>query len=152
MYAPDATATEGYSANVTEELKRKIRIAAGGLQAISRLLPLLNPFKYGVLSFQYVSHRVLRWTLAPVFLPLIFVANAFLAASGSRFYQAVFAAQVLFYLAAAVGWFLENRKMKVKAFFVPYYFCVMNYAVFAGFKRWAKGQQSVIWERSVRAS
>ena len=34
-------------ASVKEELKRKIRIAAGGLQAISRLLPLLNIFRYG---------------------------------------------------------------------------------------------------------
>ncbi len=151
MYEPGAAASEGYSASVKEELKRKIRIAAGGLQAISRLRSLLNPFRYGVLSFQYVSHRVLRWTLAPAFLPIIFLANAALVASGgSVFYKWLLAAQVVFYTAAVLGWLLERREVKVKALFVPYYFCVMNYAVYAGFGRFWRGQQSVLWERAER--
>ena len=58
VYEPNAYATEGQSASIKEELKRKIRIAAGGFQAISRLVELLNPFKYGVLTFQYISHSV----------------------------------------------------------------------------------------------
>jgi cellulose synthase/poly-beta-1,6-N-acetylglucosamine synthase-like glycosyltransferase len=49
-YAFDATASEGQSATVGEELKRKIRIAAGGLQATWRLRSLLNIFKYPVFS------------------------------------------------------------------------------------------------------
>lgn len=151
IYEPEAAASEGYSENVKEELKRKIRIAAGGLQSISRLTPLLNPFKYGVLSFQYISHRVLRWTLAPAFLPIIFFANAALVfLKTGLFYKILFAAQVVFYLAAAIGWLLEKREIKVKALFVPYYFCVMNYAVYAGFGRFWKGSQSVLWERSER--
>ena len=151
IYEPGAAASEGYSENVKEELKRKIRIAAGGLQSISRLTPLLNPFKYGVLSFQYISHRVLRWTLAPAFLPIIFLANAVLALlKTGLFYKILLAAQAVFYLAAAAGWLLEKRELKVKALFVPYYFCVMNYAVYAGFGRFWKGSQSVLWERSER--
>src|SRR5690606_35804373 len=55
IYEPDAYALEGPSASVKDELKRKIRIAAGGIQAIVRLKPLLNVFRYGMLSFQYVS-------------------------------------------------------------------------------------------------
>ncbi|MFK5970642.1 MAG: glycosyltransferase family 2 protein, partial [Candidatus Marithrix sp.] len=63
QYDPEAYAIESASVNVKEELKRKIRIAAGGIQSIVRLYPLLNIFKYGLLSFQYISHRVLRWTV-----------------------------------------------------------------------------------------
>ena len=132
-------------------LGRAFRIAAGGLQAISRLKPLLNPIKFGVLSFQYISHRVLRWTLAPAFLPIIFLANVVLVVlQAPFFYKILLVAQVLFYLAAAAGWLLERREMKVKAFFVPYYFCIMNYAVYAGFGRFWRGQQSVLWERAER--
>ncbi len=149
-YEPDAFAAENSSAGVQEELKRKIRIAAGGLQAIARLAPLLNIFKYGWLSFQYVSHRVLRWTLAPLALPILLIVNVLLAKMGLKFYQIILVLQVIFYLAAALGWVLENRKMKVKAFFVPYYFCMMNYAVFAGFFRIVRGRQSVLWEKSKR--
>ena len=54
-YAHDAIASESQSANVKEELKRKIRIAAGGLQAVWRLRRLFNVFKYPVLFFQYFS-------------------------------------------------------------------------------------------------
>ncbi len=151
QYAPDAYAVETSSASVQEELKRKIRISAGGLQAVWRLGALLNPFRYGVLTFQYVSHRVLRWTLAPLLLPVLLALNVALAWQGSTFYQWILAAQVAFYAAAWAGYLLERRKMKVKVFFVPYYFCVMNYAQYAGFRRFVWGKQSVMWEKAKRA-
>ncbi len=148
-YEPLAYASESQSASIPEELKRKIRIAAGGLQAISRLRPLLNFFKYGTLSFQYISHRVLRWTLAPVALPLIFIANFFLRNEGFP-YDWLLIGQIIFYTLALIGFLLEKRKLKIKAFFVPYYFCVMNYAVYRGFMRFVSGSQSVLWERAKR--
>jgi cellulose synthase/poly-beta-1,6-N-acetylglucosamine synthase-like glycosyltransferase len=137
VYEPEAYAVEGPSASVPEELKRKIRIAAGGLQAIARLADLLNPFRYGVLSFQYISHRVLRWTITPVALLALLVVNLILLQPDTAqffpgsFYRLVLAAQTLFYVLALVGYVLEQRHMKIKAFFIPYYFFVMNYAVFA---------------------
>ena len=149
-YEPRAYASETSSASVAEELKRKVRIAAGAWQAVVRLAPLLNPFRYGVLTFQYVSHRVLRWTLAPAFLPLVFFANMILSQQLGGFYQVIWAMQLLFYSCALVGYLLERRKLKVKAFFVPYYFCVMNYAQYAGLFRFLRGQQSVLWERAKR--
>lgn len=157
QYDPEAYAIESASANVQEELKRKIRIAAGGIQSIIRLKPLLNIFKYGMLSFQYISHRVLRWTIAPWSLPLIFLLNFWMAGlegwtNFGSLYTLLFYAQILFYLMALSGWFLENKKISIKILFVPYYFFVMNYAVFAGLGRYWKGQQTVNWERAKRGS
>lgn len=155
QYNPDAYAIETASANVKEELKRKIRISAGGIQSIVRLRQLLNFFKYGTLSFQYISHRVLRWSLAPLALLLLIPLNLWISVKSGGplsldFYSILFWLQVLFYLASLVGWFLENRKIKVKLLFVPYYFFIMNLSVFLGFKRYIKGQQSVKWERAKR--
>ncbi|MEL6635953.1 MAG: glycosyltransferase family 2 protein [Bacteroidota bacterium] len=150
-YEPGAYAVESSSASVPEELKRKIRIAAGGLQAIARLTPLLNLFRYGILSFQYISHRVLRWTLAPLALPLLLLSNLLLASTGAPLYVALLYGQALFYLAALIGYLLESRQLKIKAFFVPYYFCIMNYAVYRGFFRFIRGSQSVVWEKAKRA-
>ncbi len=157
QYDPEAYAIESASANVKEELKRKVRIAAGGIQSIIRLRSLLNIFKYGTLSFQYISHRVLRWTLAPLSLPVIFFLNLWFAWQAgfdnfTNFYLILFYAEVLFYLLAVGGWYLENRKISNKVFFIPYYFFVMNYAVFAGIRRYLKGQQTVNWERAKRGS
>ena len=148
-YEPLAFATEEASADIREEWKRKVRIAAGGLQAVVRLAPLLNIFKYGKLSFQYISHRVLRWTAAPVLLPLVFVLNAILCRTGS-FYCPIFIAQLVFYTAAIAGWIFENRRIRLKICFVPYYFCLMNIAMYAGFLRLIAKKQSVLWEKARR--
>lgn len=149
-YEPDASAMEGPSASVKEEMKRKIRIAAGGLQAISRLLPLLNIFRYGWLSFQYVSHRVLRWTLAPLALLLALISNAVLAMQGNFLYQVLFYLQIGFYCLSLVGYILQYKKIKIKIFFIPYYFFIMNLAVYLGFGRFIKKSQPVTWERAKR--
>lgn len=151
VYEPEARAVENASASVKEELKRKIRIAAGGIQAIGRLAPMLLPFKNPILTFQYISHRVLRWTLAPLSLPILLIVNYFLAKTEEPFFQFMFIAQITFYILALIGYFLEKRKLKFKAFFVPYYFCVMNYAMFRGFFRAIGGKQSVLWERAKRS-
>ncbi|MFQ5447920.1 MAG: glycosyltransferase family 2 protein [Saprospiraceae bacterium] len=150
-YEPGAYAVESQSASIREELKRKIRIAAGGLQAVWRLRALLNPLRFGILSFQYISHRVLRWTLAPLALPILLLFNFSLTQTGSIVYFALFVAQILFYVLAALGWLMEHRKMRFKPFFIPYYFCVMNYAMYRGFFRLLSGNQSVMWEKARRA-
>jgi cellulose synthase/poly-beta-1,6-N-acetylglucosamine synthase-like glycosyltransferase len=148
-YDPEAYAQETASANVKEELKRKIRIAAGGIQSVVRLYPLLNIFKYGLLSFQYISHRVLRWTITPIALLLLLIVNILLAPT-SILFSIILALQALFYLSAFIGWKLENKELKVKIFFIPYYFYIMNYAVFMGFGRYLRNSQSVNWERAKR--
>lgn len=152
MYEPDAYALETASASVDEEWKRKVRICAGGFQAIVKLKSLLNPLRYGILTFQYISHRVLRWTLAPFFLPVIFIANLWLAISGPALYDLLLAAQLAFYALAFAGYLLRDKKIALKGFFVPYYFMVMNFAVYAGLNRYIQGKQSVVWEKARRAT
>ncbi len=147
-YEPEAYAIEKSSASIKEESKRKIRISAGGLQAIWRLRSLFNIFKYGWLSFQFISHRVLRWTLAPLALPALYIVNIFLL--NDLPFKVIFVLQNIFYLLALVGWALQQRKIKVKILFVPYYFVFMNLSVYLGFFRIILGKQSVIWERAAR--
>ncbi len=151
VYEPAAYATELSSANITEELKRKVRIAAGGIQSVIWLKSLLLPFRFPMLSFQYVSHRVLRWTVTPFLLILAFILNIFIALQpGETFYQLLLVAQVLFYAMSVLGWMMETRKIRVKILFIPYYFCVMNYAIFAGIIRYFSKTQNAAWDKAVR--
>lgn len=152
VYEPNAYAMETPSESVKEELKRKVRIAAGGWQAMFRLKSILNPLTQPVVFFQYVSHRVLRWSVTPVLLILAFFQNITLLNSDSNIFTYTMIAQLTFYTLAILGWYLENKQIKIKAFFVPYYFTMMNYAVIAGFIRFVKGSQKSAWERSKRAS
>ncbi len=155
-YTPNAYAEETASLNVKEELKRKIRIAAGGIQTLFRLKSLLNPFQYGILTWQYISHKVLRWTLAPLALFMFLPVNLFIVMEKQSwgnfdFYSTVLYFQLFCYLLAAFGWFFENRKLRLKVLFIPYYFVSINYASIRGIFRYLKGKQSVNWEKSKRA-
>ncbi|WP_179270940.1 glycosyltransferase family 2 protein [Rubricoccus marinus] len=149
-YAPEACATEAPSASMEDEWTRKVRICAGGWQAMSRLRGLCNPFRHGLLTLQYVSHRVLRWTLAPVLLPLALILNIVLAPEAGV-YAALLAAQVAFYAVAALGWALREREVPVRGFRLPLYVVFMHAAVFPGVLRFLTGQQSVNWARARRA-
>jgi cellulose synthase/poly-beta-1,6-N-acetylglucosamine synthase-like glycosyltransferase len=155
-YEPTAVASENGSSNVKEELKRKVRIAAGSYQSLLRLKKLLNPFFNPKLFFQYVSHKVLRWTLAPIALISLLVSTLFILAGKTTLlplwvYQSVLILQISFYLLAVFGLLTQNKPVRIKYIYAPFYFLAMNYAMFKGFFRFLKGRQSVLWEKSKRA-
>lgn len=155
QYSPEAYAIESASANVKEELKRKIRISAGSIQSIVRLAPLLNIFKYGLLSFQYFSHKIMRWIIVPPALLILLPINIYILHSTGEHlvwsvYSIVLHGQLMFYLFSLIGWLLQNKKIGFKLLFVPYYIFVMNLSMFLGFGRYIKGKQSVNWERAKR--
>jgi len=150
-YEPEAFALEAASANAGEELKRKIRIAAGGIQSILRLKKSANLFINPLFTFQYISHRVLRWAITPFLLVAVFILNGLIVLTQpSLVYQVLFGAQVLFYLLSFAGYIFERQNIKFKAFFIPYYFCLMNYAAIAGLFRYLRRSQSAAWEKSKR--
>lgn len=151
-YEPNAYALEGASANTKEELKRKIRIAAGGIQSILRLKKAANPFRNFTLTFQYISHRVLRWAITPLMMILAFILNILLCFKypNDILFSVILLLQCAFYFASFLGYLLENKKIKIKVFFIPYYFSLMNYAAIAGAIRYFKGKQSAAWEKSKR--
>jgi len=151
-YCTQAYAIESGSADMREEQKRKVRIAAGGLQSIWRLRELLNPFRYGMLTFQYVSHRVLRWSLAPVLLFALLPLNiAILLAGGSPVcYGTILALQLLFYIMGGWGYYLSTRQVKNKLLFIPYYFLFMNINVMKGVNYLRKKKGTGAWEKAKR--
>jgi poly-beta-1,6-N-acetyl-D-glucosamine synthase len=150
-YEPKAYASETASISIREEQKRKVRIAAGAFQAMIILKKLFNVYRYPLLSFQFISHRILRWTLCPVCLPICFFTNVLLVVHGQTGFYAVFLLiQIVFYIIAVAGWLSARRNLKINAFYIPYYFFFMNFSVFLGFFRFISGKQPVIWDKSSR--
>jgi cellulose synthase/poly-beta-1,6-N-acetylglucosamine synthase-like glycosyltransferase len=150
VYEPEAYAMETGSASIKDEWTRKVRISAGGWQSVKRLSGKITPANHFILWFQYISHRVLRWVITPFLLIVMFFVNLALLFDGNPFYQVIFLLQLLFYIAAMAGWYLENRKTRLKILFVPYYFCMMNLAAIYGFKRFMSGPQKGAWEKAKR--
>lgn len=157
-YCTEAYAIESGSADMREEEKRKVRIAAGGLQSIWRLRPLLNPFRYGILSFQYVSHRVLRWSVTPFLLFLLLPLNALLllmkglAGDSCTLYGVLLVLQILFYVLGLWGYYLSTKQIKNKLLFIPYYFLFMNVNVLKGIGYLKKKRGTGVWEKAKRSS
>ena len=151
-YEPRAFAMETPSFSLKDEKKRKVRISAGAFQSMIILKDLLNISRYGKLSFQYISHRVMRWAVCPFALPLILLLNIIISATGGTpLYTVMLAAQVLFYLFALMGWLLSGSVAgSFKFFYVPYYFVFMNISVWGGLLRYLNGSQSAMWEKARR--
>lgn len=149
-YCKEAYATETASLNMKEEEKRKIRIAAGGLQSVWRLRSLFNIFRYKTLSFQFISHRVLRWTITPVFLFLLIPLNIILAFKGDIAYIFLLILQAAFYLMAYAGYRMEQKNIRNKLLFIPYYFSFMNINVIRGIFYLAGNKGNGAWEKAKR--
>ena len=151
-YVPGAVAIETSSASISEEMKRKIRIAAGCMQTIPRLRTLLNPLKYGFLSFQYWSHKILRWTLVPFALIILLPLNFYIAfETQMSIYKILLYLQLIFYSIAFAGYSFRKHSTSLRVLFIPYYLLVMNAALIIGFFRYFFHHQSVNWEKAVRS-
>ncbi|MFO7656332.1 MAG: glycosyltransferase family 2 protein [Bacteroidales bacterium] len=150
-YAPNAYACENASFSMKEEMKRKIRIASGSFQALTRIPELFNIFRHGLLSFQFISHKVLRWTLVPFSFIMVFISNFFIVLHGNeKLYLFFFMLQVLFYIAVVLGMVFKNIRLGMKLLFVPYYLFMMNFSIMLGLIRFLGGKQSPAWEKSKR--
>ena len=151
-YTPDAYAQEYGSANIHEESKRKRRIAAGGLQSIWWLRSMLNPFRQPIVAFQYISHRVLRWSVTPVAMVLLLLFNiALVLMDAGTFYAVMLILQVLFYLMAFAGWLQNRYGHKNRLLYTAYYFVFMNLNVFRGMAYLRSHGKSGAWEKAKRS-
>lgn len=150
-YTSEAYAMEYGSADMEEEAKRKRRIAAGGLQSIRRLGRLMNPFRNPVVAFQFVSHRVLRWSITPVAMMAVIPLNVVLVfAKAGPIYIIIWIMQIVFYLAALAGYALACSGRKSRLLYVPYYFLFMNANVFSGFVYLSSHKHTGVWEKARR--
>lgn len=152
-YCKEAYACENGSADLSEEKKRKIRISAGGLQSIWKLKSMLNPFRYGIVSFQLLSHRFLRWSITPFCLIALIPLNLFIIFERSHWlYITIWALQCMFYLLAAIGYSDEQNGKKRTITFIPCYFLFMNLNVFGGIRYLIKKKKGTgAWEKAKRA-
>ena len=151
-YTPDAYAQEYGSANICEESKRKRRIAAGGLQSIWWLRRMLNPLRQPLVTFQYVSHRVLRWSVTPVALVILLLVNiALVAMEPCTFYTIALCLQFVFYIISIIGWILDYYGKKNKLPHIIYYFVFMNINVFRGMVYLRTHGKSGTWEKAKRS-
>ena len=152
IYEPRAYAMEFASSTLKDEKKRKVRIAAGGFQSIQMLSHLFKFWNHPRLTFLYISHRVLRWTLSPLCLILIFISNIFLFIKTKNiFYSTCLILQVIFYAISIISNYIST-KSKLRFLKSTNYFVFMNFSVIQGFFRFISNKQNATWEKVGRSS
>jgi poly-beta-1,6-N-acetyl-D-glucosamine synthase len=153
IYEPMAYAMELPSFSLKDEKKRKVRIAAGGFQAMAMLPGALSIWKHPRLSFLYISHRVLRWTLSPLCLIFAFTSGFLLSfLNPGPVFKGIFLLQVVFYLGALIAYLSPTATKYLKILKLPYYFIFMNISVFQGFFRFLRKKQPPTWEKVKRSN
>ncbi len=147
VYEEAAVAHEETPAHVGAEFHRRSRIGAGGFGSLRLLAGLLNP-RQGWIFFTFFSHKVMRWC-CPFFLLGLLVSNILLVHQ-HPFYLNVLLAQVLFYATAILAPSFPRQNKVCKLLRLTTMFTGMNLALLAGFTRWLKGTQTVLWKRTAR--
>lgn len=149
IYDREAVGREEAAPRVRDEFRRRVRIGAGGFQAIGLLWPLLSP-RYGWTAFAFASHKICRW-LCPLYMIGALLSSLALA-PGSMLYAAMFLGQFAFYAVSLATLSLPGsapwlRPLRLAAMFVS-----MNLALLLGLIRWLRGIQRGTWQRTARTA
>ena len=142
LYDPDAVAEEVASESQRGLFARRVRMVTRDLDATLRHARLMNPFRTGGVALSLVSHKLLRWLVAPA-LVLILVASAMLAAR--PLYAALFAAQVVFYGLALVA-SLGGGRPRSPVLSIPLYFSVSNLGALRGLVNVLLRRRIGVWQ------
>jgi cellulose synthase/poly-beta-1,6-N-acetylglucosamine synthase-like glycosyltransferase len=140
FFVPAARAWETSPAQVSHELRRRVRIGAGDFQALTWTWRLLLPWK-GMVAFSYFSHKVLRW-LGPWLMLTAFAANLLLL--GSPFFRWLFVGQLAFY---GLGALAPAIRLAASA---AGYFVALNAGLGWGSVRFVLGLQRPTWSTTPR--
>jgi cellulose synthase/poly-beta-1,6-N-acetylglucosamine synthase-like glycosyltransferase len=142
-FDPGACTVEPPSRGGEQEFHRHVRIIAQGMHIVRVWLPaLVRQHRWRAL-WMIASHRVLRWATLPL-LGTVLVTSSTLAARNVLFLPLV-GGQIAFYLLALAGRAAERRGLPLGRFALPYYFCVVSVAGFAGFVRFLRSGADAVW-------
>jgi cellulose synthase/poly-beta-1,6-N-acetylglucosamine synthase-like glycosyltransferase len=140
--APAARAYETSPAEVRHEVRRRVRIGAGDVQALLWTWRLLLP-THGMVAFAYFSHKVLRW-LGPWLLITGFTTNLFLL--DRPLFRWLLLGQLGFYGLGVAAPLVRAAASAAR------YFIALNAGLGLGFIKFMVGRQRPFWTTTPRTN
>ena len=137
VYEPEAVIRE--EAHEMTGFGRRVRIMAGNIQQLREIEPLLRPLRPMPVFF-FLCHKGLRLVVPFAMLGTL-ICNLFLL--NRPLYATLFVIQVVFYLLAAAG---SIVRLWPKFLMLPYYFSMINAAVFLGAYHASTGLRRMRWK------
>lgn len=150
VHAPDVIGN--YQAVATEEAEfhRKVRTILRGLDTFFKSTELLNPFKFGLFSWQIFSHKLCRW-LVPFFWISGSIGAILLCFSCEPFFVILGYSMVYFLLFAYLAFRIRMLR-KLVFFKIPLFFIVVNLSILLAWYQYFLGKRVELWEPSDKGS
>ena len=140
IYESKSVAMEFVSGKLKEELYRKVRISSTNFQTMSYFK---NLFFYPLISYVYISHKVVRW-IFPIIMLMLLILNVFIYKIHYLFTYSLIL-QLLFYSFSFLGGILSLMRVRIKIFSFPFYFFMSNLALLFGLVKYLRRRHSSIW-------
>jgi len=144
VFEPEAILKEKSLNTAGKEYKMRVRVTLRALWALYDMAKLLNFKKYGLYSWQLLSHKSLRY-LCFLFLIIFYISNLYLWPE-NLFIKIIFVLQNAFYVNALVGHIKEKSGNSSGPLYLPYFFTLINVAAAHAFIKFLLGQKIVTWK------
>jgi len=144
----EAICFEKDAGDIEGEFHRQLRITSRTIRATLNYRQLLNPFRFGLLSFELLSHKVCKF-LVPLFIVLLLISNLFLAERGGLFLVALIA-QGAFYIVAGAASFMPRKSLPSRMAEAARTFLVVNAAVALAWVKYLQGETYTTWSPTKR--
>jgi cellulose synthase/poly-beta-1,6-N-acetylglucosamine synthase-like glycosyltransferase len=142
VYEPSAVAIERSAELWEEEFGRKVRIVLRGFTGFARLHRRMQALR----TWQFVSHKLLRWSVGAILLVLL--ASTIALAGSSPWFAAFLGVQLACYAAALSAWLVRRRRNVPRVLYVPFYFTMVNAAALVALCRFVAGGRQATWEKA----
>jgi len=145
VFEPRALLEEEALKSPEDENRMRVRVSLRALWALLDMRSLLNPFRYGIFSFQLFSHKVLRY-LGIVFIVLLYLSNFIIIIwHRSWFYKVAFIIQNIAIALALVSHFLEKTGKSSGILYILNYFYLINISAGQALFKFILGKKQVTW-------
>lgn len=147
VFEPAAICYEDTAGSFSEEGARKERIVNRSFRGLMSVKEVLNPFRFGIFSWQVVSHKLLRW-LVPFFLLIAVPGALYLSSQQLMTFQFISGGILVVCVSALLGYLLSLAGTGNRFLSLPYYFVLVNYYSLRGVCRSVLGSIQVTWNSS----
>ena len=143
VFDGNAFCREHIAQNMGREFYRQVRITSRTIRAIVNHRTLLNPFRYGLFSFELFSHKICKLCV-PYFLLLCLITNVLVSGKGTVYAFLLFT-QAAFYVLAAIKSPLPSLHGISSLLAIPKTFALTNFAILWGWVKYFKGETFTAW-------
>jgi cellulose synthase/poly-beta-1,6-N-acetylglucosamine synthase-like glycosyltransferase len=146
VYEPEAVLNEDTLATEATEYRMRVRVALRAFWALWDKRALFNPFRFGLFSWQLLSHKLLRYL---AFIPLSIAALSVWLLPPSPLYRAAALGEILFISLVALALVGPRRLADNPLTRYSYYFFLLNWSSAVAFTRFLAGKKQVLWQPRV---